>query len=66
LTTCSAAHAVCLPQCSISNAQFSLDGKTYTLQANDGSSCIHGWSEPWQLAGWQAAGAGSLEGHGQR
>jgi hypothetical protein len=60
MTTCIAAHATYLPQCSISNAQFTLDGKTHTLQANDGSSCIHGCGEPWAKAAWR--GAASADG----
>jgi galactose mutarotase-like enzyme len=60
-SACSAALALnggqhslgtCLPYCSISGARFSLDGKNYSLQANDGSSSIHGGSVPWAKAAW--------------
>ncbi|WIA15817.1 hypothetical protein OEZ85_012572 [Tetradesmus obliquus] len=39
----------------IANASFSLDGKNYTLLANDGSSSLHGGAVPWAKAAWRGS-----------
>lgn len=36
----------------IGGAQFSLDGRTYKLDANDGPNCLHGGHSGWHLRQW--------------
>jgi aldose 1-epimerase len=39
----------------IAGASFSLDGRTYTLAANDGANTLHGGPEGFDKAVWQIA-----------
>ena len=38
----------------IAGAAFGLEGKSYTLFANDGSNCLHGGEERWQYLVYDA------------